>query len=35
MKWLMKQLEKRDVGTGATRTSAYSEVTNDKAKYPC
>ncbi|WP_405941336.1 hypothetical protein [Streptomyces sp. NBC_00207] len=34
MKWLMKQLEKRDVGTGATRTSAYSEVTNDKAKYP-
>ncbi|WP_328964199.1 hypothetical protein [Streptomyces virginiae] len=30
----MKQLEKRDVGTGATRTSAYSEVTNDKAKYP-
>ncbi|MFE4332534.1 DNA topoisomerase [Streptomyces sp. NPDC056831] len=34
MKWLMKQLEKRDVGTGATRTSTYSEVTNDKAKYP-
>lgn len=33
MKWLMKQLEKRDVGTGATRTSTYSEVTNDKAKY--
>ncbi|MEU7155990.1 DNA topoisomerase [Streptomyces chrestomyceticus] len=34
MKWLMKQLEKPDVGTGATRTSTYSEVTNDKAKYP-
>ncbi|MDQ1031241.1 DNA topoisomerase-3 [Streptomyces umbrinus] len=34
MKWLMKQLEKRDVGTGSTRTSTYSEVTNDKAKYP-
>lgn len=34
MKWLMKQLEKRDVGTGATRTSTYSEVTNDQAKYP-
>lgn len=34
MMWLMKQLEKRDVGTGATRTSTYSEVTNDKAKYP-
>ncbi|MCX5103574.1 DNA topoisomerase [Streptomyces sp. NBC_00439] len=34
MKWLMKQLDKRDVGTGATRTSTYSEVTNDKAKYP-
>ncbi|WP_093802182.1 DNA topoisomerase [Streptomyces sp. Wb2n-11] len=34
MKWLMKHLEKRDVGTGATRTSTYSEVTNDKAKYP-
>lgn len=28
MKWLMKQLEKHDVGTGATRTSIYSEVTN-------
>lgn len=34
MKWLMKQLEKRDVGTGATRTSTYSEVTNAKAKNP-
>lgn len=34
MKWLMKQLEKRDVGTGATRTSTYADVTNDKAKFP-
>lgn len=34
MKWLMKQLEKHDVGTGATRTSIYAEVTNEKAKYP-
>ncbi|WP_026820190.1 type IA DNA topoisomerase [Arthrobacter castelli] len=34
MKWLMKQLEKRDVGTGATRTSTYSDVTSTKAKYP-
>jgi len=34
MKWMMKQLEKRDVGTGATRTSTYSEVTSTKAKYP-
>lgn len=33
-KWLMKQLEKRDVGTGATRTSTYAEVTNEKSKYP-
>lgn len=30
MKWLMKQLEKRDVGTGATRTSTYAEVTRAK-----
>jgi DNA topoisomerase-3 len=34
MKWLMKQLEKRDVGTGATRTSTYAEVTSEKSKYP-
>lgn len=34
MDWLMKQLEKRDVGTGATRTSILSDVTNAKAKYP-
>ncbi len=34
MKWLMKQLEKRDVGTGATRTSTYADVTSTKAKYP-
>lgn len=37
MSWLMKQLEKRDVGTGATRTSTYAEVTKPesaKNKYP-
>lgn len=34
MKWLMKQLEKADVGTGATRTSTYADVTNEKSKYP-
>lgn len=33
-KWLKTQLEKLDVGTGATRTSTYAEVTNEKAKYP-
>lgn len=30
MKWLMKQLEKRNVGTGATRTSIYAQVTEAK-----
>ena len=34
VKWLMKQLEKRDVGTGATRTSTFAEVSNAKARYP-
>lgn len=34
MKWLMKQLEKRNVGTGATRASTYADVTNAKTKYP-
>lgn len=34
MRWLMKQLEKRDVGTGATRTSTYSEVTSTATKHP-
>ena len=34
MKWLMKQLEKYDVGTGATRTSIYADVTDSSAKYP-
>lgn len=37
MKWLMKQLDKREVGTGATRTSTYAEVTRAqsvKNKYP-
>lgn len=34
MKWLMKQLEKREVGTGATRTSTYADVTKARTKYP-
>lgn len=33
-KWLVKQLEKHDVGTGATRTSTYAEVTSESVKYP-
>lgn len=34
MKWLMSQLEKNDVGTGATRTSTYGDVTSKTTKYP-
>lgn len=34
MKWLMTQLAKHDVGTGATRTSTYAEVTSEKSTYP-
>ncbi len=34
MRWLMKQLETRDVGTGATRTSTYAEVTSTTTKHP-
>lgn len=34
VKWLMKQLEKRDVGTGATRTSTFAEVSSTKSRYP-
>lgn len=30
MSWLMKKLEKADIGTGATRTSTFSEVTSGK-----
>ena len=30
MSWLMKQLERRSIGTGATRTSTFSEVTSGK-----
>lgn len=32
MTWLMNQLERRNVGTGATRTSTYSEVTKEPTK---
>lgn len=34
LKWLMSQLEKRDVGTGATRTSTYADVTSTSTRYP-
>ncbi|EOS60563.1 hypothetical protein C815_01234 [Firmicutes bacterium M10-2] len=34
MKWLMKQLAKYEVGTGATRTSIYADVTNANARFP-
>ena len=30
--WLMKQLDRRDVGTGATRMGTLNEVTNKKAR---
>ena len=33
-KWLANLLKKNDVGTGATRTSIYAEVTNKNSKYP-
>lgn len=33
-KWLANQLKKNDVGTGATRTSIYADVTDQKTKYP-
>lgn len=32
--WLMKQLEKYNVGSGATRNSTFTEVTNTNSKYP-
>ncbi len=32
MKWLMKQLEKRDVGTGATRTGIFADISRDRSK---
>lgn len=34
MDWLMNQLSKRNVGTGATQTSTYADVTKAKSKYP-
>lgn len=34
-KWLMSQLEKRDIGTGATRTSTFAEVTDNSKKNAC
>lgn len=32
--WLMKQLEKYSVGSGATRNSTFAEITSSKSKYP-
>lgn len=32
MKWLMNQLEKHDVGTGATRANTYADVISSKTK---
>lgn len=34
MSWLMKQLEKHNVGNGSTRTSTFTEVTNSSSKFP-
>ena len=34
IKWLVAQLTKYDVGTGATRTSTISDVTNSNSRYP-
>lgn len=31
VKWLMTQLEKKDIGTGSTRTSTFAEVSRDKS----
>lgn len=33
MRWLMKELEKHDVGTGATRTQIYAQMTDTKNKH--
>lgn len=32
MTWLMKQLEKREVGTGATRTSTYANISKEGSR---
>ncbi|MBQ7636201.1 MAG: type IA DNA topoisomerase [Lachnospiraceae bacterium] len=32
VKWLMKQLEKRDIGTGATRTTTFADVADGSDK---
>lgn len=34
IKWLMKQLERRDVGTGATRVSCIAEISNQRSNGP-
>ena len=35
VKWLMSQLKKQKVGTGATRTSTFSEVTDNSSRNAC
>ena len=32
--WLMNQLDKLDVGTGATRVSTFANISGESAKYP-
>ena len=32
--WLMNQLEKLDVGTGATRVATFASISGESAKYP-
>lgn len=34
MKWLMVKLEKYDVGTGATKTSTFADITDESSHYP-
>lgn len=34
LQWLTEQLDKHDVGTGATRTSTYADVTSENTPYP-
>lgn len=33
MRWLMKDLDKNDIGTGATRTSIYAEMISNENEY--
>lgn len=33
-RWLMDSLKKEDIGTGATRVTTFSDVVNQRSKYP-